>query len=75
MVPAETERLFFRLWREDDLPLQYWPIFLKGTRAHAGCCGPRPHGDICELGFHLRFEHWGQGLAIEAARDYFAVSA
>jgi ribosomal-protein-alanine N-acetyltransferase len=107
-LPAETERLFFRLWREDDMPLaqpiwgdarvtaliggpfdaagrlrseieterargvQYWPIFLKGSSAHAGCCGLRPHREIYELGFHLRPEQWGKGLATEAARAVIA---
>lgn len=110
LLPADTARLTFRWWREDDEPLamalwgdprvtalidargaldpeavrrklraeidrgrehgiQYWPIFLRATSAHAGCCGLRPYQPgVLELGFHLRPERWGQGLATEAAR-------
>jgi len=110
LLPADTARLTFRWWRDDDEPLamalwgdprvtalidargaldpeavrqklraeidrarehgiQYWPIFLRATSAHAGCCGLRPYQPgVLELGFHLRAEHWGQGLATEAAR-------
>jgi [ribosomal protein S5]-alanine N-acetyltransferase len=48
---------------------QYWPIFLHdGT--HVGCCGLKPrNGAIVELGFYLRFDHWGQGYAVEAGRS------
>jgi len=50
--------------------IQYWPIFLLAGGAHVGCCGLRPydqeHG-IPELGYHLRPQFWGQGLAPEAA--------
>lgn len=51
--------------------VQYWPIFLRATDEHAGCCGLRPHDPArgsLELGFHLRPAVWGQGLATEAAR-------
>jgi RimJ/RimL family protein N-acetyltransferase len=110
LLPADTARLTFRWWREDDEPLamalwgdprvtalidargaldaeavrqklraeidrarehgvQYWPIFLRATSAHAGCCGLRPYRPgVLELGFHLRAEHWGHGYATEAAR-------
>lgn len=110
-LPADTARLTFRWWRDDDEPLatalwgdsrvtalidargaldaeavrqklraeidrarrhglQYWPIFLRSTAAHAGCCGLRPYQPgVLELGFHLRAEHWGQGYATEAARS------
>ncbi|HTX74574.1 MAG TPA: GNAT family N-acetyltransferase [Terracidiphilus sp.] len=103
----KTERLGFRAWREDDLPLamelwsdarvtgffggpyspeqvrarlaremacqrengmQYWPIFLIEGDRHVGVCGLRPwKPGVPELGFHLRPEFWGQGLAFEAA--------
>jgi RimJ/RimL family protein N-acetyltransferase len=106
-----SERLGFRCWREDDLPLaiglwgdpevtrlidarvtlsadavkqmldahiamerehgvQYWPLFILDSGAHAGCCGLRPHDvarDIYELGVHLRPAFRGRGLAEEAA--------
>ncbi len=51
--------------------VQYWPIFLLASGDHVGCCGLRPYGqstEMFELGFHIRFDHWGQGYATEAAR-------
>lgn len=50
---------------------QYWPMFRLADDAHVGCAGlrPVPGGEgALELGFHLRAEHWGQGLGTEAAR-------
>lgn len=55
--------------------IQYWPIFLRSTDEHVGCCGLRPYRPeqrIYELGFHLRPEHWGRGYASEAARAAIA---
>ena len=108
-LPKATQRLVFRAWRLEDLPLaealwgdarvtaliggpfeparimamlqqqldfaqrcgaQYFPIFLRSDGAHVGCCGLRPRqadDAPLELGFQLRPEHWGQGLAQEAA--------
>lgn len=107
-----TNRLGFRRWRDDDLPLalglwgdyevtklidargqlttnqvqerlikeiatvrkhgvQYWPIFLRETDEHIGCCGLRPYDlakGIYEIGFHIRSAHWRCGYAAEAAR-------
>ena len=106
-----SDRLGFRAWREEDLPLaielwtdaqvarllsggpytpervrarleremttqrefemQYWPVFLLGSGRHVGVCGLRPwlvEERIPELGYHLRPEFWGQGLAVEAGR-------
>lgn len=64
-----------RLARESSIlvvhGIQYWPIFLRSSGEHVGCCGLRPYRPdqrIHELGFHLRREHWGQGYATEAAR-------
>jgi len=51
--------------------VQYWPIFLLDSGAHAGCAGIRPYraeDRTYELGFHLRRACWGRGLAEEAAR-------
>jgi [ribosomal protein S5]-alanine N-acetyltransferase len=67
-----AERLRCEIEVQRDRGVQYWPIFLKGSGAHAGCCGLRPHRDIFELGFHLRFEQWGSGLATEASRAVIA---
>jgi RimJ/RimL family protein N-acetyltransferase len=53
-----------------DFGVQYWPIFLRSTDAHVGCCGLRPYDlsrNIYELGFHIRSSLWGQGFATEAA--------
>jgi RimJ/RimL family protein N-acetyltransferase len=50
--------------------VQYWPLFLRATGEHLGCCGLRPRNladGVYEVGFHLRPEHWGHGLAAEAA--------
>jgi ribosomal-protein-alanine N-acetyltransferase len=61
------ERLTKEIACERDHGISYWPIFENG--AHAGACGLRPReGSILELGFHLRPEFWGRGLASEAAR-------
>ena len=54
---------------------QYWPLFLRESGAFVGCCGlkPRPpDAELLELGFHLRPEAWGRGLAKEAARTVVA---
>lgn len=51
--------------------IQYWPIFLRETGEHVGCCGLRPYRPaerIHELGVHLRPAFWRRGLAVEAAQ-------
>lgn len=66
---AVRRKLRAEIDRERRHGLQYWPIFLRSTLAHVGCCGLRPYQpDVPELGFHLLPEHWGQGYATEAAR-------
>jgi ribosomal-protein-alanine N-acetyltransferase len=65
------QRLSDEIARQDEHGFQYWPIFLRETNVHVGCCGLRPYDaqrGILELGFHLRHDHWGQGYATEAAR-------
>jgi [ribosomal protein S5]-alanine N-acetyltransferase len=53
--------------------LQYWPIFLRESGEHVGCCGLRPReAGAPELGFHLRAAFWGRGLAREAASAVIA---
>lgn len=106
----KSERLGFRCWTAEDLPLarelwgdievtrffggrfseeeiarrlareiermnahgfQYWPIHLLRDSEFVGCCGLRPYRPqdaVQELGFHLRPEFWGKGLAVESAR-------
>ncbi len=51
--------------------VQYGPVFHRADGALVGCCGFRPRPlepGVLELGFLLRPEFWGQGLATEAAR-------
>ena len=51
--------------------IQYWPLFRVVDDVYVGCCGLRPFPErqgVLEIGFHLCFEHWGQGYAAEAAR-------
>lgn len=51
--------------------VQYWPLFLLRGGEHVGCGGLRPYdldNGIYELGFHLRPEYWGQGLAVEVGQ-------
>jgi RimJ/RimL family protein N-acetyltransferase len=57
--------------REKKFGVQYWPVFLKSTGRHVGCCGLRPHNlssRVFEIGFHIRADSWGHGFATEAAR-------
>jgi len=68
------EQVAGRLRREIDSQyehgVQYWPVFLRAGDVHVGCCGLRvyqPARGVYEIGFHLRADHWGRGLAFEAA--------
>jgi len=64
------DRLKLEMENEKKYGVQYWPVFFKDSREHAGCCGLRPFDlsrEIYEIGFHIRSAHWGQGLASEAA--------
>jgi ribosomal-protein-alanine N-acetyltransferase len=65
------QRLDLEIRNQRDLGVQYWPFFVLGSGDFAGCCGLKPYeGDpaLYEMGFHVRFRHWGRGLATEAAR-------
>jgi RimJ/RimL family protein N-acetyltransferase len=73
--PFNSEQIRERLLKEIDCQanygVQYWPIFLLAGGHPAGCAGLRPYrqaGPVYELGFHLRPECWGRGLAQEAGR-------
>ena len=58
-----------------DAGIQYWPLFLReGDGAFVGCCGlkPRTEPRTYELGFHLMHDHWGKGIATEAAARVIA---
>lgn len=66
-----AQRLHDEIALQEDSGIQYWPIFLRLTGEHLGCCGLRPYDPakgVLELGFHLRRAYWGQGYASEAAR-------
>lgn len=68
------EQVKARLLKEIDsnntYGIQYWPIFLLESGEHVGCCGLRPYDltkSIYEIGFHIKKDFWGQGVAYEAA--------
>lgn len=51
--------------------VQYFPIFCLETQDLIGCCGLAPvsnQKNTYELGFHLRKNYWGKGLAYEASQ-------
>jgi len=58
--------------RYEELGYGLWAIDLKSTAATIGDCGltmQKIDGeDLLEIGYHLRRDHWGRGLATEAAR-------
>lgn len=65
------ERLAREMACEREHGISYWPFFSSGD--FVGACGLRPkEGTVLEIGFHLRPEHWGRGLAAEAARAVIA---
>jgi [ribosomal protein S5]-alanine N-acetyltransferase len=62
------QRLAKHIVMAEEHGIQYWPIFLRATNEHVGCCGLQPYKPgIPELGYHLRQKFWGQGIAKEAA--------
>ncbi|MEK4053248.1 GNAT family N-acetyltransferase [Paenibacillus sp. FSL F4-0087] len=64
-------RLTQEIKRQEEVGVQYWPLFEKDSEVFAGCCGLRPYSpeeEIYELGFHLTRDHRGKGYAMEAAR-------
>jgi RimJ/RimL family protein N-acetyltransferase len=58
--------------RCEELGHGLWAIDLKSTGEMIGDCGltiQKVDGeDLLEIGYHLRRDHWGRGLATEAAR-------
>jgi RimJ/RimL family protein N-acetyltransferase len=73
--PLSREQVQTRLTLEIGMlqshGLQYWPIFLRSTGEHLGCCGLRPYKadeKVYEIGVHLKKPHWGKGYALEATR-------
>jgi [ribosomal protein S5]-alanine N-acetyltransferase len=69
------QRLLAELELEERHGIQYWPIFLRESGEHTGCCGLRPYDPArrtYEVGAHLRPAFWGRGLASEALRAVMA---
>lgn len=69
------ERLELEIERAKTYKMQYWPMFELSTGRHIGCGGLRPYRPaerIYELGFHLRPEFWGKGIATEAGKALIA---
>jgi RimJ/RimL family protein N-acetyltransferase len=67
---AVRERLEKDLRSQRQNGMQFWPFFLRSTGELVGCCGLRlrdPVRRVLELGYALRPEFWGKGLATEAA--------
>lgn len=72
-TPREVQsRLAAELENDKRYHVQYWPMFMLDGFGFIGCCGLRPYEAdaprILELGFHLKPEYWGKGLALEAAQ-------
>jgi RimJ/RimL family protein N-acetyltransferase len=68
-------RLSFESYAENGFGL--WAVVDKDTLEVLGDCGltmqPTPYGLEPEIGYHLWKQHWGKGIASEAAaacRDY-----
>ena len=73
--PFSEEKVAARLDREiasmSAHGVQYWPIFLLKTGEHVGAAGMRVRESdepLRSVGYYLRPEYWGQGLATEAGR-------
>lgn len=49
---------------------RWWAITLKGDDRAIGfvAAGEKWHGNVSEIGYLLRREHWGTGIAAEAVR-------
>lgn len=65
------ERLIKEIATEREHGVRYWPIFLRETDEHVGCCILRPYDlskGIYEIGFHICPAHWRRGYADESAR-------
>ena len=76
LTPAQVAaRLAREIHNQQVHRFQYWPLFDRRTGEHVGCCGlqPRaPQEHICELGYQLRADRWGQRYAQEAGEAVIA---
>ena len=67
---AAAARLALEMERQQQLGLQYWPMFLLETGEFAGCAGLRPFhdaDDVVELGVHVARPFWSGRYGEEAA--------
>ena len=75
-TPAQVaERLAREIHHQQVYGFQYWPLFDLRTDEHVGCCGLQPRAPalrICELGYQLRADRWGQRYAQEAGETVIA---
>ncbi len=72
---AAQARMQSEMLRQQQLGMQYWPIFLLATGEHVGCAGLRlpifeetPTPDVLEVGVHIRLPFWSGRYGEEAAR-------
>lgn len=69
------DRLHAERERENNLGIQYWPMFLRETGEFAGCAGLRPwqmDPNTIEAGVHLMRSAWGLRLGEESLRAVLA---
>jgi len=72
-----TTRLQREIANDESDGIAYWPIFLRTTGEHVGCCGLKAcDASECayEIGFHLLPQFWGNGYASEAAKSVIDVA-
>ena len=72
-----ADRLQFELRNAEKHGVQYWPVFLRETGDHVGCCGLRPHDlakGVWEFGCQLRRAYWSQHLGREAGEAVISYS-
>jgi len=68
-------RLDLERERENNLGMQYWPMFLRETGEFAGCAGLRPwqmDPTIVEVGVNIMRFAWGLRLGEESLRAVLA---
>lgn len=55
---------------QEHLGISLWPVLDKASGEIVGACGFHRHdgGPALELAYHIVPDHWGRGLASEAAR-------
>ncbi|ODN42870.1 hypothetical protein BGC07_07960, partial [Piscirickettsia litoralis] len=69
------EKLQTEIMAQQAVNMQYWPLFSLEQGEFVGVCGLRPYDKMqktCELGFHICYQFWRQGLAREAAMAVIA---